>query len=104
MNKLLSGFYDSVKSGEVELGDGQVDECITEMDRLFDLAKSTILEKMPEGDVVKTMLIVQKFVSGIGASQGKAGILMAEMDGSLQGYTHTVVLTTIGLLMDEEVL
>lgn len=106
MNKVLSDFYELATNPKVnfsELGKS-VEGCRHEMEKAAELAESVILAKMPEKDAVTTMLLVQKFVAATCSANGNTGILLAEMDGSLQAYTHTVILATIGLLMDEEVL
>lgn len=67
-------------------------------------AKSTIIAKIPEEKLVDAISIVQHIATSIVAAQGDMSLMESQMRGVLQPYTHTVVLTVLGILMEEEVI
>lgn len=109
--KSLNALHDNIKSADLKeaLENERYAELLTdafvELDHASEIAKNLILEKMDEKDFVKFLSIVQKLTSAIGISvENHSSLLFAEMDGALQGYTHTVVLAAIGTLIEEEIL
>jgi len=75
-----------------------------EFERFAKLAQDVVLERISEKDFVRFMLMVQRAVSAMIITEGREGLLLAELEGSLQGYTHTVALAIIGALIEDEVL
>jgi hypothetical protein len=74
-----------------------------DFERLSSMARDFLLERMEEKDFVRFMLVVQKAVLASMLSEGDFSLLLADQ-GSLQPYTHTVVLTVIGALIEDEIL
>lgn len=69
-------------------------------------AMRIILSKISEKDFVRLMGVVKSFTLSAMLSHGEGpNILMAQMNGrELDGFTHTIVLSVIGLLISEEIL
>ena len=79
-------------------------DLIGELENDAETAKNTIISKISEEELVKLMLMIQKCVVTVSAIQGDSAILLADIQGELQAYTHTVVLSVIGVLIEDEVL
>lgn len=76
-----------------------------ELSKCADLASETVLSRLSEGDFVKLMLMVQKSTIAALAADGYFTLVQADMASKeLQAYTHSVILATIGLLIQEEIL
>lgn len=75
-----------------------------EIEKNCETAKKVILESLSEGDFVKFVLMTQKILSTMSIMRGEQAILLAELEGSLQPYTQTVVLAVIGAFIEEEIL
>ncbi len=75
-----------------------------ELEKDMDVAKDIILAKMSERDLVNFMLMVQKMAVTACMMSGSKFILQADISGELQGYTHSVVLSVIGALIQDEIL
>ena len=76
-----------------------------ELSSCANLASETVLSRLSEGDFVKLMLMVQKSTIAALAADGHFALVQADMmSKELQAYTHFVILATIGLLIQEEVL
>lgn len=67
-------------------------------------AKSVLLAKMTEKDLVEAMFAVQSIVVAAIAANGDESLIEAQIKGTLQPYTHTLILTFLGILMEEEVI
>jgi hypothetical protein len=68
-------------------------------------AENLLTRSVSEEDLVVLMLMVQKSVTAVMMANGKGmSILMADAADELQSYTQTVILTTIGLLVQDEIL
>lgn len=67
-------------------------------------AKEVITAKFTEEQAVRAMEMVEKTVVAIMSSQGDQTLLAAQLSGALQTYTHTIVLTMMGVFMEEEVI
>lgn len=67
-------------------------------------AKEIITAKMPERDLVEFFETVQKVTVFGAAANGDFGMMMAMASGELTSYTHSVILATIGALINEEIL
>lgn len=114
--KEITEFMKTVRSQSVpETRDG-LEERINEINDVIEsladastLAKDIVLKKMTEKDFVQFMEAVAKVTVFTGAANnegdaGGVGMLVALMSGDLQGYTHSVILATIGALINEEIL
>jgi len=55
-------------------------------------------------ELVRLMIVIQKLTVAVMVAGGDSDILLPELCGSLQECTNTVVLTTIGMLIKEEIL
>lgn len=75
-----------------------------ELSDCADTAEKTVLSRLDEGDFVKLMAMVQKTTVATLAAEGSFGIVQLDLSGELQAYTHSVILATIGLLIQGEVL
>jgi cellobiose-specific phosphotransferase system component IIB len=75
-----------------------------EMEQASDEAKKLILEKLSEGDFVKLLAAIEKVVVAECVAGGETSLLLCEMKNELQAYTHSVVLTAIGFLVQDEIL
>lgn len=74
------------------------------LDANAEKAKEIILAKISEKTFVELARVVQNGTLTALASAGDFELLDAHMSGVLKGYTHTVILATIGILIEEEVL
>lgn len=79
-------------------------DLISELNNHSEVSKNVVLSVMSEEEFVHLMLMVQKMVVAAMAMNGEFSIMQADLDRSLQEYTHTVVLSVIGLLISEEIL
>ena len=99
-----------------QMENGQISEDGGELDRYFDetdtyindksrQGEKLILSKMNEEDFARAVNEVGNLIISSMCSEGY-GVLLAlsRKDGSMQVYTHTVVLTVLAMLMDEEVI
>lgn len=69
------------------------------------LSKDVVLSRISEKKMVKIMRVLQRMTVFAAASDGEGMTLIAPMvSGELDGYTHSVILATIGVLIKEEVL
>jgi hypothetical protein len=76
-----------------------------ELSKCADLASETVLSRLSEGDFVRLMLMVQKSTIAALIADGHFTLAQADMaSDELQAYTHSVILATIGLLIQEEIL
>ena len=103
--KSVVKLYSKIINGELDedtimeaMGNG------VEFRRLADLAQKVLEERITEKELVRYLLGVQKTSVAALMSQGKMSIFAADADGSLNAYTHTVVLTVIGALIEDEIL
>lgn len=94
-----------IDKGGIEANDLEnITKSAEEFNRLADMAKEFLTERMVEKDFTRFMLLVQKTVVAVMLDEGESLIVFADQDGSLKGYTHTVILTVIGALIEDEVL
>lgn len=72
---------------------------------MADSGKSIVVEKLTEAKFSKTVAVLESALLAemIANGQGK-GILLEKMSGSLQAFSHTLILTMLGILADEEVI
>lgn len=96
-SKIIEGRFDEQILEEAM---GQRDE----FNRLANLAQGVLKERITEKELVRYMLGVQKTSVAALMSSGDMSIFAADADGSLNAYTHTVVLTVIGALIEDEIL
>ena len=83
----------------------QMIELMKEANANCDLAESVLKERIPEEKLVKFILMLQKMSVSYVAGNGKgSSLVICDMCGELQSYTHTVILATIGALIREEIL
>jgi hypothetical protein len=75
-----------------------------EMEKASNDAQKFVLERISEGDFVKLLAAIEKIVVAEGVAGGETSLLLCEMKNELQAYTHSVVLTAIGLLIQDEIL
>ena len=75
-----------------------------DFERLSSMARDFLLERMEEKDFVRFLLVVQNSVLATMAAMGDFSLLLANETKELQSYTHTVVLTVIGALIEDEIL
>lgn len=69
------------------------------------LSKDVVLSRISEKKMVQIMRVIQRMTVFAAASDGEGMTLIAPMvSGELDGYTHSVILATIGVLIKEEVL
>ena len=69
-----------------------------------DIGKKQILNSITEAQFVDLARAAQNSTLCAMVTNGEFGLLESHMDGSLKGYTHTVVLSIIGILFNEGVL
>lgn len=82
-----------------------ISESIEELSSVSDIAKEIILGKISEKEFIRLMDMIQNITTATAVlTTGETGLLAANMDGSLQAYTHSVVLCVIGELIQDEVL
>lgn len=101
--------YDSVRGASsvdeaLEKNQGVGIELIKSLSGKADIATDVILSRIPGEDLVKFLKIVQDAVVSAMVLSGENKILLPAVSGELSGYTHTIVLTVIGLLIEEEIL
>ena len=103
--KSVVKLYSKIINGELDedtimeaMGNG------VEFRRLADLAQKVLEERITEKELVRYLLGVQKTSVAALMSQGEMSIFAADADGSLNAYTHTIVLTVIGALIEDEIL
>ena len=103
--KSVVKLYSKIINGELDedtimeaMGNG------VEFRRLADSAQKVLEERITEKELVRYLLGVQKTSVAALMSQGEMSIFAADADGSLNAYTHTVVLTVIGALIEDEIL
>jgi len=96
------------KFGETDLEsvleDETAEKMLKELNSACDLATKTVLEKIDEKRMVMLMLMIQKVTASVAAVKGSQNIILAELSGELQTYTHTVIMATIGMLIGDEIL
>ena len=80
------------------------EELIKEFRKSFRISKDIILQSIDEVKFTKFMTMVQKTTVAVCALRGNENLAIADLSGELYGYTHTVVLTIIGALIQEEIL
>lgn len=114
--KEISKFLENSKGKDVpDTIDGlqgriaEINEVIESLAETSVNAQEIILKKMTEKQFAEFMNSVAKITTftciSNGVSNGKGvGLMMAIMSGELQGYTHSVILATIGALINEEIL
>lgn len=108
--KQINEMYEEIKSaGFDELIGGKstnskVIELFFELEKQSGAAQDVILSAISEKELVRLMLMIQKTTVSAVLMNGRFSILQTDSDGSLQAYTHSVVLAVIGLLMAEEIL
>jgi|SRR5688572_5710203 len=67
--------------------------------------KTILLQKIPEKTFVEFMEAMQTLTLSAMASNGCGfTLLQAHASGDLEGYTHTVLFSVIGVLINEEIL
>lgn len=94
-----------IDKGGIEANDLEnITKSTEEFNRLADMAKEFLTERVAEKEFTRFLLFVQKTVVAVMLSEGESLIVFADQDGSLKGYTHTVILTVIGALIEDEVL
>ena len=69
-----------------------------------DEAQEIITRSVDEALFCKFLKIVQKLGVSVCGAEGQTSVLIADMKGDLTAYTHTVILTVIGALIQDEVL
>ena len=74
-----------------------------ELKKDAEVARDVILAGMPEERFVKLVAMIQKISVVLGLGNGTL-VARADISNELQSYTHTVVLATIGALIEDEVL
>lgn len=107
--KSIVGMLMEIRSGKVEdlMSNEMTERTSALREELFlssEKAASIITSKLDEGDFVKLMAMIQKSVVAELATKGCTGMLRADMGNELQMYTHSVILATIGLLIQDEIL
>lgn len=94
-----------------------VEECLTQNDgdrlmvmteyayKMSESGKEIVLSAVKEEDFVKIIDVIENMVLASIMTNGKGkGLLLEKMQGSLQGFSHTMILTILGILADEEVI
>src|SRR5687767_12343116 len=89
---------------EVERITGEVDNILNALGESAEQAREIIMAKMPEKDYVDFLQTLQKITTFSSAMRGEFSLTMAMASGELTGYTHSVILATIGALINEEIL
>lgn len=110
--KELVDFVEKVKENpnigtndEIEKRVEQIDTVIGSLAETSEAARDIILNRMTEREFAQFMNSISKItVFAAVATDGGIGLMMAMMSGELQGYTHSVILATIGTLINEEIL
>lgn len=101
--------YDSVKGASsldeaFEKNQGMGVKLLETLSGKADIATDVLFSRIPEEDLVKFFKIIQDAIVSAMVLSGNGKILVPAVSGELVGYTHTVVLTIIGLLVEEEIL
>jgi hypothetical protein len=96
LEKALSGDADDLSS--------KVSVALDKLEASSEIAKSLLTDRMTEEKIVLFFLMVQKMASTLALQNGDNSIMLAEMSGELQAYTHTVILSAIGTLIADEIL
>ena len=100
--KLRESDIETIEDGEIE---AITEPMYNEFSECADLAQDILKKSVAEKDLVVLMLAIQKaIVASKNADGGGATLFMADLAGDLQSYTHTVILTTIGVLIQDEIL
>lgn len=83
----------------------EISDTIDFLVKATDISKEVILSKISEKKMVGLMRCIQKVTVFAAASSGEGMSLLTPMvSGELDGYTHSVIMATIGVLINEEVL
>ena len=83
-----------------------INQMMRYMDNKSEEAKALILEKMSEKDFVKIIsLIDSTILAGMTMHNKGVYLVLSKMeDDGFQEFTHTLILTVLGILVDEEVI
>ena len=99
----MEGFQPNLESPLAQIE--EINEVIDFLTKGTDMSKEVISNKISEERIVKIMRCVQKMTVFAAVTSGEGTSLLIPMaSGELEGYTHTVILATIGILIEEEVL
>lgn len=89
----------------IEKGMDELSEKEDYMNECSENARKIILERISEADFVRVINEVIASV-GIGATieNESIGLLLAQSEGSLAPYSHTLLLVVIGILFDNDII
>lgn len=108
ISKFLEDSKDSSVPETMEGLEGRMSEINDVIESLAETsasAKDIICKRLTEKEFAEFMNSVSKItVFAAVANEGGMGLMMSMISGELQGYTHSVILATIGALINEEIL
>jgi len=83
-----------------------INQMMRYMDNKSEEAKALILEKMSEKDFVNIISLIDSMVLAEMTMHNKGTMLVLSKMGNdgFQEFTHTLILTVLGILVDEEVI
>lgn len=90
------GVSDEMQSG--------ITDALKDLGDAAEYGRDLILKRMDEKEFVRLLMVQQGLLVAFSASEGQIGIFAADKEGSLQGYTHSIILSTIAMLIEEGVL
>lgn len=92
-------------SDDIEERVDQIDQAIESLAETSITARDIILKRMTEKEFAQFMNSISKItVFAALANEEGVGLMVSMATGELQAYTHSVILATIGALINEEVL
>jgi len=101
----LLKYYENVSMGNIGKDLDEVDQIREYLDKMTDNGKDIVLSKMDENDFVNVIDVIENVVLASMLVEGKAhSLLLEKMSGSLRGFSHTLILSILGILADEEVI
>jgi len=83
----------------------EIANLIGSLSDLSEMSKEIVLRKISEEKLVRLMRAVEKMVVFAMSVRGEGeNLILPLASNELDGYTHSVVLATLGILINEEVL
>lgn len=100
-------FQDKIKTGD--LTEKELDDHLEEMSKYLndksEKGKEIILNRMKEENFVRLVDEVRSIMLSGMMDDGVGGLLvLSNMSGELEAYTHTIILSVLAILAEEEVI
>ena len=106
LNKLSKDVEGGFGTSDQEADDAfdNVIKITEELSECAEVGKGMVLSKLDESQFVDMLNTMSGILASHNALNGKVAILLAQKEGSLQPFVHSVVLATLGILVEEGVL